>query len=526
MRSNPQVSVATQGATTSNQSSKSGIWWALVIAAGVFALHIATISRYGYFRDELYYIACSNHLDWGYVDQPPMIVLVTWLIRHVLGESLFAIRILPALANAGVVVLTAFMAKEMGGRKFAQWFSALCMACAGIYLILGHLLTMNVFEPLIWMGCAYVLILMIKRNNPKLWVWFGLLAGIGLETKYSILIFGLGIVVGLVLTEERRLLWSKWLLVGGAIALLIFLPNLVWNVQHHWPFVELMHNIKESGRDIALSPGQFVAQQFLLMNPIIAPVWIAGLLFLLFSRRLREYRALGLGYVVSLLVLIVMKGKNYYLAPAYPMLLAAGGIATEALITRPRVSWLKPVAVTAVLVVTVLLLPAFAPVLSVEGFLSYQDKLPFNIPRNEKGHLGAALPQYYADDFGWEEMTAAVAKVYNGLSPEERSKTAIYCHNYGEAGAIDFFGRKYGLPASICPHQNYFFWGPRNYTGEIVILVGSDSLETERRHFDQVDPVADLDNPYAITFENRPILLARGLKVNLQDVWPKLKAWD
>jgi hypothetical protein len=525
MRSELQVTAAAEP-VPKERRAESGILLAVLLAGLVFVLHILTISRYGYFRDELYYLACSHHMDWGYVDQPPMIVLITWVTRSLLGESLFALRLLPALAGSAIVILTAVIAREMGGGRFAQAFSALCMASAGIYLILGHILTMNAFEPLLWMGCAYVLILMIKRRELKLWIWFGLLAGLGLETKYSILIFGLGIVVGLVLTQERRLLTSKWLLVGAGIALAIFLPNLVWNIQHHWPFVELMRNIKNSGRDITLGPVQFILQQVLLMTPTTAFVWIAGLVFLFFSPRARPYRALAWAYVVALVLLILMKGKNYYLVPAYPMLMAAGALAIERASARASLGWIKPLTVAAVLIVTVLLLPAFAPVLSVDSFLSYQDKLPFQIPRNEKSHLGAALPQYYADDFGWEEMAAAVAGVYNGLSPDEQAKTAIYCGNYGEAGAIAFFGRKYGLPEPICPHQNYFLWGSRGYTGEIMILVGSESIERAKANFDQVEAVADLNNPYAISGENRPVLLARGLKGNLQELWPKLKAWD
>ena len=497
----------------------------VIIALAVLLLHLLTVDRYGYFRDELYYLACSHHLDWGYVDQPPMIVAITWLTRHLLGESLLALRLLPALAGSAVVILTAMMAREMGGGRFAQSFSALCMASAGIYLILDHILTMNAFEPLLWMGCAYVLIRMIKRQDPRLWIWFGLFAGLALETKYSILIFGLGIVVGLMLTQERCFLVSKWVLVGGAIAFAVFLPNAIWNVQHHWPFVELMRNIKNSGRDITVGPIEFVIQQILLMTPITAPVWLAGLFYLLFSRAVKTYRALGWAFVVTLVALIVMKGKNYYLAPAYPMLIAAGGIAIERAVSKPAMRWLRPAAVAVVLIVTALFLPVVAPVLSVDSFLSYQARLPFQIPRNEKSHLGAALPQYYADDFGWEEMAAAVAGVYNSLTPDEQARTAIYCSNYGEAGAIDFFGRKYGLPPAISPHQNYFYWGPRKYTGEIMILIGSD-IESASKQFDKVESVADLNNPYAITNENRPVLLARGLKTNLQELWPKLKSWD
>lgn len=496
-----------------------------LIAAGLFILHMVTIYRYGYFRDELYYIACSQHLDWGYVDQPPLIAVITWLVRHLFGNSLLALRLAPAIAMSGLVILTAAIARELGGGRWARGLAALTVACAGIYLILGHLLTMNAFEPLLWMGCALVIVRMIKRADLKLWVWFGVLAGVGLENKYSIGVFAFGMIAGLLLTRQRKLLFSPWLLAGGVIALLIFLPNLIWNVGRHFPFVELMHNIKESGRDIALGPIQYILQQILLMNPAIAPIWIGGVVYLLFARDGKPFRALGWAYLIMLGVFIVLSGKNYYLAPAYPMLLAAGSVGAEKAFERWRAGWLKPAVVAAILIITGLLLPALAPVLSVQSYLDYQDHLPFTIPRNEKSHLGAALPQYYADDFGWEEMTAAVARIYNSLSPEERAVTAIYCSNYGEAGAIDFFGPKYGLPKAISGHQNYFLWGPRAYTGEIMIMVG-DRLEEDTPKFKSVEVAASLDSPYAIPGENGPVLLCRGLKADLRQVWPSVKKWE
>ena len=228
--------------------------WSLLIVAARLLLHLLTANRYGIFRDELYYIACSRHLDWGYVDMPPFIPAVTWLFTTLFGSSLFVIRLIPAIAGCGAIALTGYQAYQFGGRRFAMALSALAMAVSAVFVINGHLLGTNDFEALFWMGCASIVIRIIQTGNQKLWLWFGVLAGIGLQNKYSMAVFGLGIVVGLLFTPERKAFAHKWIWIAGAIAFLIFLPNLLWNVHRDWPFVQLMHNIRASGRDVALNP--------------------------------------------------------------------------------------------------------------------------------------------------------------------------------------------------------------------------------------------------------------------------------
>lgn len=220
---------------------------------------------------------------------------------------------------------------------------------------------------------------------------------------------------------------------------------------------------------------------------------------------------------------VVLKGKVYYLAPAYPMLLAAGALVTEKVIRRSGHGWLRPAVVTILILGGILLAPFGLPVLPVETFLQYQRTIGIEPPRTETSHT-AELPQLYADQFGWEEMTATVARIYNGLSAEEKAKAAIFAANYGEAGAIDFFGPKYGLPKAISGHQNYFFWGPRQYSGEIVLVLGG-SLQRLEQYFSHVEEAAVLHHPYAMPFENRPVYLCRDLKVPLKELWPKLKNW-
>jgi hypothetical protein len=497
----------------------------LFLAIANFLLHCYFNNRYGYFRDEFDYIACGDHLAWGYVDQPPLVPFLAKLSRLVLGDSLRSIRFVPALATSAAVILTAMIARELGGRRFAVVVSSLAFIAAPFYLSDGSIMTTNSLEPLLWMGCVYFAILAIKRDDPRFWLWFGVVAGMGLEEKYSIAVLGFAMVVGLLLTEQRRVFASKWIWLGGALAFLVFLPNLQWNVRNHWPFAELMHNIKADGRDVVLSPLANFAQQVLILHPILAPVWIIGVLAFLFSARLKPYRFLGWCYLAAFAVFVVLKGKNYYLTPIYPVYLAAGAVVIESFIARSRQVWLKPAIVVLILAGGAWLAPLVIPVFSVDQFISYMDKLPFKVPRNEHSHMRATLPQHYADQFGWEEIVAKVNQAYSQLSPEERPGCAIFAQDYGQAGAIDFFGRRYGLPPALSGHQTYFLWGPRGYSGNCMIVL-DDSREVLETLFEHVEYVGkSADNPYALEREI-PVFICRGAKFGtLTELWPRLKKW-
>src|ERR1022692_5189794 len=270
------------------------IIWTIALAKLLF--HIYFNNRYGYFRDEFDYIACGDHVAWGYVDQPPLIPFLIHISRAILGDSLRSVRFIPALASSLLVVQTAVLAREFGGRRFALFLSAITALIAPQYLSNGSLLGTNCLEPNLWMGCAYFAILAIKRENPSYWLWFGIIAGLGLQEKYSIAVFGFGIVVGLLLTEQRRVFLHPWIWIGGLAAFLIFLPNLLWNMHYHWPFVELMRNIRAEGRDVVLPLPQYFLQQTLLVHPFTAPIWLTGLFALLFFGRLKPYRVLGWCY--------------------------------------------------------------------------------------------------------------------------------------------------------------------------------------------------------------------------------------
>lgn len=495
-----------------------------VIAAVKLAVHLYAGRHYGYFVDELYYLACARHLAWGYVDQPPLIALVARLERALLGESLSAIRILPALSGAAKVVLTGLIARELGGRQLAQGLAALCVLLAPGMLALDHFLSMNTFEPLFWMGCAYLVIRMVRSGDSRLWVWFGVLAGIGLQNKYSMAIFGFGIVIGLLLTEQRSLLRSRWLWIGGVIAFLIFLPNLLWNIHNHFPFLELQENIKRSGRNVPMPPLTFLLEEALAMMPLSVPIWLGGLWFFFFRREGKPFRFLGWAWVVSAAVIMTLDPRVYYLFPAFPVLFAGGGVLWEQWLAHPRLGWIKPAYGALMILAGALLAPTLIPLLPVETYIRYAAAAHLQQPRIETHKLGP-LPQLFADQFGWQEMAATVASAYNSLPVDVRDRTAIFGQNYGQAGAIDLFGSRYGLPPAISGHQSYFLWGPRGFTGESMIVMG-DKESTLQHEFTSVRKIAHVWHPYSMPYEHFDVYYCQGLKQPLSQFWPRVKNWD
>jgi len=535
----PSIAAATSSAPDRTResffSNGMAVVWAIALANLLF--HIYFNNRYGYFRDEFNYISCGDHLAWGYVDQPPLIPFLIHICRAVLGDSLRSIRFIPALASSVLIAQTAAIARELGGRRYAQLLSAICALIAPQYLSNGSLLGTNCLEPNLWMGCAYLFILAIKRNDPRYWLWFGVIAGIGLEEKYSIAVFGLGIVVGLLLTEQRRVFLNKWIWLGGLAAFLIFLPNLLWNIKYDWPFVQLIGAIRAEGRDVVLGPLPYFFQQTLLVNPLTAPIWLAGLFALLFSPRLKPYRALVWCYLVCYTVFFALHGKSYYLAPVYPMLLAAGAVVIESVIdgrrsemngrenVRTRRQWLKPAIALILLVNGAYLAPVVVPVLSPDAFLSYTKYLPFKLPVMEHSHARVALPQWYSDQFGWKEIVDETAVAWNRIPANERRDCGIFAQDYGQAGAIDFFGPRVGLPPALSGHQTWFLWGPRGYSGNCMIVL-DDRKEVLEQLWQNVEYVGtSADNPYALE-KQIDVFLCKGAKFGtLAQLWPKLKHW-
>jgi 4-amino-4-deoxy-L-arabinose transferase-like glycosyltransferase len=504
------------------------IAWALALAAVL--IHFATnlgLGGYGYFRDELYYIACSRHLALGYVDHPALSIVLLWIELHLFGASMFALRIFPALAHGAAVIVVAMLAREMGGRRFAMSIAALATLVAPIYLGVGAFYSMNAYEPLLWALAALVLVRILNTGNARLWLWFGVIAGVGLENKISMLFLCFGVVIGLMLSDQRRQLLSPWLWIGGAIAMLLFLPYVIWNAEHGFPTLAFIHNAQELKNYHASIPG-FFAAQIVLLNPLSAPLWLAGLAWCLFAADGRRYRVLGWAYLTVFMLLALQGGKAYYAAPVYVLMFAAGAVALERFAALRRSGRLvRPVSAIALVIGAVISAPLAIPMLPPAMLADYAgffgmgpaQRQAVMGERNEQG----ALPQNFADRFGWPELTAAVAQVYDSIPAGERAHVTIFAGNYGEAGALDFFGPRYGLPTAISSHNNYWFWGFGDPAIDSMIVVGVPRARLEQV-FGEVTPVARVTCRYCVAMENnRDIYVCRGLKTPIAKLWPRLK---
>src|SRR3984885_2935838 len=398
----------------------------LALACCKVLIQLAGINHYGFFRDELYYLACGQHLAWGYVDQPPLIAFVAWFARHWFGPSLFATRLFPILAGAAVVYATGRIAAELGGGLFAQFLAATAILFAPAYIAFDSFLSMNAFEPLFWLLCAWVAIRIVKGASPRLWLLFGAIAGLGLENKHSMLVFGFVLVAGLVLSGQARLFRSQWMWIGAAVALAIFLPNLLWESHNGWPQIEVVRNAQQFKNE-AITPLQFVFEQVLFMQPLALPVWLAGLLWYFAAPEGKRFRFLGWAYLLVLVIFIVLGGKSYYALPIYPVLMAAGGVALEAFFAAAKRRWMA-VAFPALLIIAGLVtLPFGTPLLPVDAFLRYSRLLPYTNSVKTERDATPVLPQLYADMFGWENMATQIAHVYRALPQSERAGSGAAC---------------------------------------------------------------------------------------------------
>ena len=508
-------------------------------------VHFLFNGGYGYFRDELYYAACGQHLAWGYVDQAPLVAVAARLSRILFGESLRALRFFPALSSGAKIILTGWIVHELGGRRYAQVLAGAAMLLCPIYLTMDNFLSMNAFEPVLWMLCVAIALRIIQTGQQRLWLLFGVVAGIGILNKHSTLLFGFAFFLSLLVTRQRRLLQNIWVWAGALIAFAIFLPNLLWEIKNHWPTPEILRNVDQY-KNAHISWLGFIGQQALLIHPLATPICLAGLWYFLWSREGREYRFLGWTYVFILLELLILRGRIYYLAPAYPMLFSAGSVAIESWIDARRRAplvypefrrgapsstmehrgrswnWVKTLILAPLVVGGVVAAPLAIPILPLDAAAAYANFWDVNRVQVEVEPSGK-LPQLFADMMGWQEQVDVVAGVFHSLPADDQPKAAILAKNYGQAGAIEYFGPLYGLPRPISGHNNYYLWGPRQNTGEVVISVGIP-IEKLQPLFDHIELAATIQNEYAIPEENNvPVYICREPKMTLQKAWPQLK---
>lgn len=499
------------------------IAWGVLGGIALFklALHLYTnlFAGYGIFRDELYYLACARHPAAGYVDHPPLSMWVLALSRALLGESVFAIRLLPAIFGAATVLVVGLLARQIGGGRFAQGLAAAAATVSLIFIGYDAVYSMNALDLLLAALAVCWLARLIDSGEPRWWVALGLTLGLGLLNKVGMLWIALGIFVAVVLSRERRWLATRWPRIGGAIASVLFLPYVLWNATHDWPHIEFIRGAV-GGKYSGLDAWDFLSNQLPINNPVTLPVWLGGLVFL-FTRSGRRYRALGIVFATAAAVLLVNgHSKSEYLASAFAGVFAAGGVAWERWLEPASRRWLR-FALAGLVAAGLLLVPVVLPVLPVETYIRYASALGVQ-PSTAEGKELAELPQFFADMFGWEEKAAAVAEVYHALPPAERRVAAIFAENYGRSAAIDYFGPRYALPPAIGSHNNYWLWGPGEASGEVVIFVGG-SEEAPASAFDSYERAGVARCEYCMPYEKDiPIWVARGMKQPLGQVWARI----
>jgi 4-amino-4-deoxy-L-arabinose transferase-like glycosyltransferase len=488
-------------------------------AAATLLFHLAANPHYGFFRDELYFIICGRHPQFGYVDQPPIVPLIA-AGSQLFGHSLFLLRATAALFGAASVYVVCLMVLEFGGGTTALLFAALTAALSPVLCAFAEKVGPDMVGLWLWPLAALYLVRIVKGGSPRLWLAVGAAIGFSLESKYSVVFFAFAMFAGLLLTPQRRILRTRWFLAGAGVAALIALPNFIWQASYGFPMWELLRN-GQMGKNVVLSPAMYVVTQLLITNPLFALAWIGGLIWL---ARYRELRFLAYGYCILIAAMIVTHGKHYYPADVYPILFAAAGVAIEA--STARLPWVRPIAFAVACAAGLVLVPYVEPVLPEERFIA------FNRAVGPKLGLSATVTEHtkqtwmsqdFSDMHGWPQLAASVARVYGSLPPADRARAAIAASNYGEAAAIDFFGTAYGLPPVLSGHNQYYLWGTHGYSGDVLIDVNGD-CGASLHAFRSAQLAATFSAPYVMPYEdNMPIMVCRGIRKPIASIWPHVK---
>jgi hypothetical protein len=505
---------------------RSALVLAGIFAALTFLIHFASSLwgshlGYGYFRDELYFLVCGRHLAWGYVDQPPLVALQARLAEMLFGLSPTGIRTLSFAAAGGTVGLTGLLTWQFRGSRAAQVLAMTAVLAAPVFLGTANYLSMNAFEPIFWMGALFAVLRIAEGSaSPRAWLLFGLLAGLGIENKHSTVFFLIALLVGLLMSPQRHILYPRWCAAGVALLLLLALPNLLWQWANHFPTYEFLSGVANSDKNVKRSPLIFLYEQWKILLISTAPLWVGGLVWLARARNARPWRFVTPTYLIFLAMMMAMHAKNYYLAPIYPVLLAAGAVALAERARRPRhiVTYAIVLGCTLVLITGPVVLTILPPT-------RYNPYTHIFFPNNVNfDKFNGPLPQILSDRFGWPQMVEGFAARYNALPPDVRAKTAIFCENYGEASAVNILGPAYGLPAAISGHQNYFFWGWNGYTGESVLTLGDNAAEYSNEYGEVVD-LGPFDAPWTMDREHLRFFWLRHRKRSFAADWPRLKYW-
>lgn len=494
---------------------------ALAPALIVFAFHVAIGARYDLFRDELYFIVCGQHPAFGYVDQPPAVPLMAAAL-YKLGLGAWGLRLPAAVASGTLVWLAVRFVRLLGGGRLALAVAAL--ACAVAPMLMGLVATLNTsaFDPLAWTAIAYLIVKASRERDDRALLFAGVVAGLALQVKYAMVFWMIGLTIGLILTPERRLLLRPAFWIGATLAAAIAVSSFVWQFAHGFPFLELGAAAKNKNADIAFLP--FLGNQVFVMNPAFAPLWIAGLIAPFVVKSLKDLRFLVIGAVAVVVIVRLGHGKDYYLSPLYPMLFAIGAVALAPLAREITGKVVVGIGVTAAVAFSALAAPMALPILSPPVLEAYMHRIGVAPQQQERSFKGTALPQEFADQLGWHDFVLQVEAAWNRIPVAERSATAIKVENYGEAAALDLYGKR--LPPAISGHNQYFLWGLREQHPKNVLSI-QDNLTDLIPYCENVILLGTTWSRYAMTFENgKVIALCQGVKPPLAKLWPQIKRFS
>lgn len=508
---------------TGTSCSEDRIWghpdlYALAPAIIVFAVHAALSGRYDIFRDELYCIVCGQHPAFGYVDQPPLVPLLAAALYKV-GIGTWALRLPTAAAAGALVWLAVRFVRLLDGGRLAAGLAAL--SCAIAPMMVGVVTTLNTsaFDPLAWTAVAFLMVKGSREGNDWALILAGLVAGVALEVKYAMLFWMVGLTIGLVLTPERRLFLRPAFWLGAILSAAIAAPSFAWQLTHNFPFLELGQAAKEKNADVALLP--FIGNQIFVMNPAFAPLWIAGILTPFVVNRMKDLRFLVIAAAVVLIIVRWGHGKDYYLAPVYPTLLVIGSVTLASLADRNWKKLLGSIGLAAACAFSAVAAPVVLPILSPPALQSYMLAVGIAPQQQERSFKGTVLPQIFADQLGWHDFVKQVEVAWGRIPASERGRTALKVDNYGEAAALDLYGK--ALPPALSGHNQYFLWGLRGQRPANVLTV-QRKLSDLRPYCAEVVVLGTTASPFAMAFENgKVIALCRGVKPKLSELWPQLK---
>ncbi len=491
----------------------SGLAVVIALAAVRLALETYANGQYGFHRDELATLDDARHLAWGYVAYPPLTPFVGRLSMEIFGLSLRGIRFFAALAQAAAMILAALMARDLGGRRWAQIVAGVAVGVAPISLAAGVLFQYVSFDYLWWVAAAWFAVRLLRTEDPRWWIPIGAVIGLGLLTKYTVVFFAAALLAGLLFTDARRYLLTRWLLAGAAVAGLIALPNALWQLQHGFVSLDFLKSIHARDIRIGRTSGFLPEQLYVAANPLTVPLWIAGLAFYFASEAGRRFRALGWTFLVTLALFVLAKGRSYYMGPAYPMLLAAGAVLWDQIIEARQAAArricrsLTYAALAAAATVAIALTVPLAPV---------------NSPW---WNVAVRIMGDWREEIGWPELVETTARVWNSIPPDQRGHAAILTANYGEAGSIDLFGSAYGLPQVFSGINSYWDRGYPDPAPETVILLGFSRAFADR-NFDSCEVAARPWNRYGIRNEETSypaIFLCHRLRQPWPEFWKKFR---